>query len=92
MLVIDCSSVWICQCHVTHAVTTNTRAVRKVSSRFEYLKNRSRGLDLTWQPVTETLRLMQPEGPEGGPRSDYVASVVAFLGSIIICRLHKLTF
>jgi len=28
-----------------------TRAVRKVCSHFEYLKNRSRGLDVTWQPV-----------------------------------------
>jgi len=28
----------------------NTRAVRKVFSHFEYLDNRSRGLDVTWQP------------------------------------------
>jgi len=28
-----------------------TRPVRKASSRFEYLENRSRGLDVTWQPV-----------------------------------------
>jgi hypothetical protein len=28
-----------------------TRPVRKVSSHFEYLENRSRGLDVTWQPV-----------------------------------------
>ena len=28
-----------------------TGAVRKVSSHFEYLENRSRGLDVTWQPV-----------------------------------------
>ena len=27
------------------------RAARKVSSHFEYLENRSRGLDVTWQPV-----------------------------------------
>ena len=27
------------------------RSVRKVSSHFEYLENRPRGLDLTWQPV-----------------------------------------
>jgi len=33
----------------------NTRAVRKVSRYFEYLKNRSRGLDATWQPVREDL-------------------------------------
>jgi len=26
------------------------RAVRNVSSHFEYLENRSRGLDVTWQP------------------------------------------
>ena len=30
---------------------TPTRAVRKVSSHFEYIENRSRGLDVTWQPV-----------------------------------------
>ena len=28
-----------------------TRAVRKVSSHFEYLQNRSCALDVTWQPV-----------------------------------------
>ena len=28
-----------------------TRSVRKVSSHFEYLENRLRGLDVTWQPV-----------------------------------------
>jgi len=28
-----------------------TRAVRKVSNHFEYLKNRSRGLDVTWRPI-----------------------------------------
>jgi hypothetical protein len=30
---------------------TSTRAVRKVPSHFEYLEKRSRGLDVTWQPV-----------------------------------------
>ena len=30
-----------------------TRAVRKVSSHFEYLQNRSRDLDVTWQPVRD---------------------------------------
>jgi hypothetical protein len=34
------------QCHVIR-----TRAVREVSVHFEHLKNRSRGLDATWQPV-----------------------------------------
>jgi hypothetical protein len=29
----------------------NMRAVRKVPSHFEYLKNQSCGLDVTWQPV-----------------------------------------
>ena len=29
----------------------NTRSVRKVSSHFEYLENRLRGRDVTWQPV-----------------------------------------
>jgi hypothetical protein len=30
-------------------------------------------------------------GPEGGPWSHYVAYVLVFLGSIIICRLYRLT-
>jgi len=30
---------------------TVMRAAWKVSSHFEYLANRSRGLDVTWQPV-----------------------------------------
>ena len=31
-----------------------TRAVqKKVSSHFEYLENRSGGLDVTWQPITD---------------------------------------
>ena len=29
----------------------HTRPVRKVSGHFEYLENRLRGLDVTWQPV-----------------------------------------
>ena len=29
----------------------NTSAVRKIYVHFEYLENRSRGLDVTWQPV-----------------------------------------
>jgi len=29
----------------------HTRAVRKLSSHFEYLEKSSRGLDVTWQPV-----------------------------------------
>ena len=28
-----------------------TRPVQKVSGHFEYLENRSRGLDVTWQAV-----------------------------------------
>jgi len=33
----------------------NTRVVRKASSHFEYLENRSRGLDVTWEPVSGDL-------------------------------------
>jgi len=33
----------------------NTRAVQEVSSHFEYLENRSLGLDATWQPVRGAL-------------------------------------
>jgi hypothetical protein len=32
-----------------------------------------------------------PGHPEGGPGLAYVAKVIVFLGSIIICRLHKRT-
>jgi len=34
-------------------VISITRDVRKVSSHFEYLENRSSGLDVTWQPVRD---------------------------------------
>jgi len=33
----------------------DTRAVQKVSSRFEYLEKRSHGLSVIWQPVREDL-------------------------------------
>jgi len=36
-------------------VKLHTKAVRKVSVHFEYLENRSRGLDVTWQHVREDL-------------------------------------
>ena len=32
-----------------------TRVVRKVFSHLEYLENRSRGLEVTWQPVRGVL-------------------------------------
>ena len=52
----------VTQCYITEGLniynsavrTTNlttTRAVGKVSSRIEYLMNRSHDLDITWQPV-----------------------------------------
>ena len=37
--------------HAPLQLGNTTRPVRKVSSHFEYLENRSRGLDVTWQPV-----------------------------------------
>jgi len=37
-----------------------TRAVRKVSGHFEYLENRSRGLDVIWQPVRGDLTVQPP--------------------------------
>jgi len=39
----------------------STRPVRKVSSHFEYLENRSRGLHVTWQPVRGDLTVQQPQ-------------------------------
>jgi len=38
-----------------HKHSCFTRAVQKVSGHFEYLENRSRGLDVTWQPVRGNL-------------------------------------
>ena len=38
---------------ISHSI--HTRSVRKVSSHFEYLENRSRGLTATWQPVRGNL-------------------------------------
>ena len=35
----------------TEIAHKHTRAVQKVFSHFEYLENRSCGLDVTWQPV-----------------------------------------
>jgi hypothetical protein len=39
----------------SYYLALNTRTVRKVSSHFEYLENRTRGLDVTWQPVRRDL-------------------------------------
>jgi hypothetical protein len=36
-------------------ISLYTKAVQKVSVHFEYLENRSRGLDVTWQPVRRDL-------------------------------------
>ena len=41
--------------YTQYRVSGNTRSVRKVSSHFEHLENRSRGLGVTWQPVREDL-------------------------------------
>jgi hypothetical protein len=40
--------MWICR---AYCCADCTRADREVSSHFEYLENRSRGFDVTWQPV-----------------------------------------
>ena len=39
--------------YTVERLLNDTRSVRKVSVHFEYLylENRSRGLDVTWQPV-----------------------------------------
>jgi len=36
---------------MTISIVDITRAVRKVSVHFEYHENRSRGVDIIWQPV-----------------------------------------
>ena len=33
-----------------YSIMLNSRALRKVSSHFEYLENQSGGLDVAWQP------------------------------------------
>ena len=38
-------------------VFSETRAIQKVSSHFEYLENRSRGLVITWQLIRGDLTL-----------------------------------
>jgi len=40
-----------CGISLSGIVHITKRVVRKISVRFEYLLNRSRGLDVTWQPV-----------------------------------------
>jgi len=37
--------------NVLEALWLHRRVVRKVFGHFEYLENRSLGLDVTWQPV-----------------------------------------
>jgi len=37
---------------------THTKAVRQVSVHFEYFENRSRGLDVSWQPVRGDLTVL----------------------------------
>ena len=54
------SNIVILQQHVSVTPVTiirrsYTRAVRRVSSHFEYLENLSVGLDVTWQPAREDL-------------------------------------
>ena len=48
---VDCLSVVSVLCCQAVTKSSHTRGVRKVSGHFEYLENRSRGLDVTWQPV-----------------------------------------
>jgi hypothetical protein len=38
-------------------ICTHTKAGWKVSGHFEYLENRSHGLDVTWQPVRGDLTI-----------------------------------
>jgi hypothetical protein len=49
-------NVWPDQDNATPVI--HTRAVRQVSVHFEYLKNQSRGLDITWKPVRGDLTVL----------------------------------
>jgi hypothetical protein len=71
--------------------TSFARAVRKVSSHFEYLENRSSGLDVTWQPVRGDLTVH--------PWSHSLVSLVsrqwdAIDWGCVLCdrRIHKSPF
>jgi CDP-diacylglycerol pyrophosphatase len=41
----------ICQHKICKEVHAHMTPVRKVFKHFEYLENRSRSLDVTWQPL-----------------------------------------
>jgi len=47
----ESKSAYRVYCYLRTYFDKVTRSVRKVSSHFEYLENRSRCLDVTWQPV-----------------------------------------
>jgi hypothetical protein len=49
--------VYIPQYYNPNSLFVRTRVVRKVSVHFEYLENRSRDLDVTWQPVRGDLTM-----------------------------------
>ena len=57
------SAFWLAKC---------ARAVRKVSNRCEYLEQRSRGLDVTWQPVREDLTVICEHSLSRGPSQSAV--------------------
>jgi hypothetical protein len=48
----------VTRCEDPRGKGDSTRAVREVSSHVEYLENRSRGLNVTWQLVTGNLTVL----------------------------------
>ena len=62
-----------------HSLPSHRKYIRKESGHFEYLENRSRGLDVNWQPVREDLTV-HPIG-FGGLEVAYWLLVPKFVGS-----------
>jgi len=62
----------------------STRFVRKLSSHFEYLEKRSRGLHVTWQPVKGDLSAHSPVGLVSRQWD-----AVYWAGVLCDCRIHN---
>jgi len=60
--------LWLSPCDLNKQ-GKSTRAVRKVSIHFEYLENRSRGLDVTMQPEKTLLRIREQSLSRGASQS-----------------------
>ena len=64
---LQCEAVWVPRASVTGNFHSDgcMRAIQTVSSNFEYLENRSRGLDVTCQPVRGDFTSVNSHCPVG---------------------------